>query len=71
VGVFGDLYSKVSLQTLLKFPTSESILSTSESILVDEIASLCKSRSDKLAKERAKKLKDAFSDLLSIMQTLV
>jgi transposase len=61
VGVFGDLYSKVSLQTLLKFPTSESVLSTSESILVDEIALLCKSRSDKWAKERAQKLRDAAS----------
>ena len=25
-GVFGDLYSKVSLNTLLEFPTSESVL---------------------------------------------
>ncbi|SFM49980.1 Transposase [Paenibacillus sp. 1_12] len=61
VGVFGDLYSKVSLQTLLQFPTSKSVLSISECTLVDEIASLCKSRSDKWAKERAQKLRDAAS----------
>jgi transposase len=61
IGVFGDLYSKVSLQTLLSFPTSESVLSISESLLADKIASLCKSRSDKWAKERAQTLKDAAS----------
>jgi transposase len=61
VGVFGDLYSKVSLQTLLLFPTSESVLSISESLLADEIASLCKSRSDKWAKEKAQTLKIAAS----------
>jgi transposase len=61
VGVFGDLYSKVSLQTLLLFPTSESVLSTNESLLADEIASLCKSRSDKWAKEKAQMLKEAAS----------
>jgi transposase len=61
VGVFGDLYSKVSLKILLQFPTSKSVLSISESKLVDEIASLCKSRSDKWAEERAQKLKDAAS----------
>jgi transposase len=29
-GVFGSLYSKVSLLTLLAFPTSETVLSVSE-----------------------------------------
>ena len=61
VGVFGDLYSKVSLQILLKYPTSESVLRTPESVLTNEIALLCKSRSDKWAKERAQKLIEAAS----------
>jgi transposase len=60
-GVFGDLYSKVSLQVLLSFPTSKSVLSISESRLIDKIASLCQSRSDKWAKERAEKLRAAAS----------
>ena len=34
VGVFGDLYSKVSLQTLLKFPTSETVFSRSQRIFL-------------------------------------
>jgi transposase len=55
------LYSKISLQVLLSFPTSESVLSISESRLIDKIASLCQSRSNKWAKERAQKLKDAAS----------
>jgi transposase len=39
-GVFGSLYSKVSLLTLLAFPTSETVLSVSERELTDKIASL-------------------------------
>lgn len=58
-GVFGDLYSKVSLLTLLAFPTSEAVLSVSERELSEKIGSLCKSRSDLWAQERAKKLKEA------------
>ncbi|WP_082677261.1 IS110 family transposase, partial [Bacillus sp. FJAT-29937] len=58
-GVFGGLYSKVSLNILLLFPTSEAVLSVSEFVLMDHIASLCKSRSDKWAKEKARKLKEA------------
>ena len=58
-GVFGSLYSKVSLLTLLAFPTSEAVLSASEKELTEKIASLCKSRSDTWAKEKAKKLREA------------
>jgi transposase len=58
-GVFGDLYSVVSLLTLLEFPSSEEILKTSESHLSNKIAEFCNSRSVKWAKEKAVKLKDA------------
>ncbi|WP_373894640.1 IS110 family transposase [Virgibacillus natechei] len=58
-GVFGNLHSKVSLQVLIAFPTSESVLTVTESVLADKIASLCKSRSDKWAEEKAQKLRDA------------
>lgn len=58
-GVFGSLYSKVSVLTLLAFPTSEAVLSVSERDLTEKIASLCISRSDLWAKERAQKLKEA------------
>ncbi|WP_087975006.1 IS110 family transposase [Oceanobacillus rekensis] len=58
-GVFESLYSRVSLLTLLAFPTSETVLSASERELSEKISSLCKSRSDLWAKERAKKLKEA------------
>lgn len=58
-GVFGSLYSKVSLLTLLAFPTSESVLSVDEKELTDKISSLCNSRSEKWANERAQKLREA------------
>jgi transposase len=58
-GVFGSLYSKVSLLTLLSFPTSESVLSVSERELTEKIGSLCMSRSELWAKEKAQKLRDA------------
>lgn len=58
-GVFGSLYSKVSLLTLLAFPTSEAVLSVSEKELAEKIASLCKSRSETWAGERAQKLRGA------------
>lgn len=45
-GVFGDLYSMVSLLTLSEFPSSEDILSASEEIITDKINGLCKSRSE-------------------------
>ena len=58
-GVFGSLYSKVSLLTLLAFPTSEAVLSASEKEITEKIASLCISRSDAWANEKAKKLREA------------
>ncbi|PFN83210.1 IS110 family transposase [Bacillus sp. AFS076308] len=58
-GVFGSLYSKVSLLTLLEFPTSKAVLSVSEKELTDKIASLCMSRSESWAKEKAQKLREA------------
>ncbi|WP_181213513.1 transposase, partial [Mesobacillus zeae] len=58
-GVFGSLYSKVSLLTLRSFPTSEAVLNVDESVLVEKIASLCKSRSEEWAKEKAQKLREA------------
>ncbi|QGH34471.1 IS110 family transposase [Gracilibacillus salitolerans] len=58
-GVFGSLYSKVSLLTLLEFPTSAAVLKMSERELADRIGALCKSRSDLWAMEKAQKLRDA------------
>lgn len=58
-GVFGSLYSKVLLLTLLAFPTSESVLSVDEKELTEKISSLCNSRSEKWANERAQKLREA------------
>lgn len=58
-GVFGDMYSMVPLNTLLEYTTSESVLRVGESKLADKIASLCTSRSERWARERAKKLMDA------------
>jgi transposase len=58
-GVFGDLYAVVSLLTLSEFPSSEDILETSVDTLADRISSLCKSRSNRWAKEKAIELKSA------------
>lgn len=58
-GVFGSLYSKVSLLTLLEFPTSKAVLSVSEKELTDKIASLCKNRSVSWAEEKAQMLIEA------------
>ncbi|QGQ48303.1 IS110 family RNA-guided transposase [Metabacillus sediminilitoris] len=58
-GVFGDLYSKVSLNILLEFSTSESVVQAGENKVTDKIASLCMSRSERWAQERAKKLYEA------------
>jgi transposase len=58
-GVFGDLYSVVSLLTLKEFPASEDILTVSEETLATRIKELCKSRSKRWALEKAQKLKAA------------
>ena len=44
-GVFGDLYSFVSLLTLSEYPSSEDIIKASEDTITDKIFGLCKSRS--------------------------
>jgi transposase len=53
-GVFGDLYSDVSLLTLQAFPTSEEVLATSEETIATKIKELCKSRSQKWANSQSK-----------------
>ncbi|USK75372.1 IS110 family transposase [Peribacillus frigoritolerans] len=58
-GVFGDLYSVVSLLTLSEFPSSEDILKASLETIADKIAQLCKSRSYRWANEKAIELKAA------------
>jgi transposase len=58
-GVFGDLYSVVSLLTLSEFPSSEDILEASLETIADKIAQLCKSRSYRWANEKAIELKAA------------
>jgi transposase len=55
-GVFGDLYSVVSLLTLLEVPTSEDILVAGEETITKKINELCPSRSRKWANTQAKKL---------------
>ncbi|MBP1967014.1 hypothetical protein J2Z65_006275, partial [Paenibacillus aceris] len=51
-GVYGALYSVVSLQTLLAFPTSEDVLSAGEAKLTEKIAVLCAGRSENGLKKR-------------------
>ena len=58
-GVFGDLYSDVSLLTLQTFPTSEEILIASEETIAKKIKELCKSRSQQWANSQAEKLRAA------------
>ena len=55
-GVFGDLYSDVSLLTLQAFPTSEEVLKASEETIANKIKELCKSRSQQWANSQAEKL---------------
>ncbi|MCI2256208.1 IS110 family transposase [Domibacillus sp. PGB-M46] len=58
-GVFGDLYSGVSLLTLLEYPTSEDVLAADEAVLTNKIDELYKSRSKNWANTQAKKLIEA------------
>ncbi|MBZ5753910.1 IS110 family transposase [Metabacillus rhizolycopersici] len=55
-GVFGTLYSDVSLLTLQAFPTSEEVLEASEETIANKIKELCKSRSQQWANSQAEKL---------------
>jgi transposase len=52
-GIFGDLYSRISLLLLKEFPTSEIIIKSKEAKLSDRIACLCPSRSDRWAEDKA------------------
>ncbi|MFD2507247.1 IS110 family transposase [Halalkalibacter alkalisediminis] len=58
-GVFGDLYSVVSLLVLKEYPASEDISAVTEDALTNRIKELCKSRSIKWAEEKAQELKQA------------
>src|SRR3954447_15121304 len=55
-GIFGTLYSDVSLLTLQAFPTSEEILKVDKETIANKIKELCKSRSHTWAKSQAEKL---------------
>ncbi|MFJ8260314.1 IS110 family transposase [Peribacillus asahii] len=55
-GVFGALYSDVSLLTLQAFPTSEVVLKASRETIATKIKELCKSRSQQWANSQAEKL---------------
>src|SRR3954464_7286423 len=55
-GVFGALYSDVSLLTLQAFPTSEEVLEADEETIANKIKELCKSRSQQWANSQAEKL---------------
>ena len=58
-GVFGDLYSAVSLLTLTEFPTSTDVLAAEKQEISNKIHDLCKSRSYSWAEARSQKLIDA------------
>jgi transposase len=58
-GVFGSLYSVVSLLTLKEYPSSDDILRAGEEELSNKIAEFCNSRSKAWAKEKATELKEA------------
>lgn len=53
-GIFGDLYSVVSLSVLREFPTSQTVLKAGLTKLTDRIACLCPKRSENWASEKAK-----------------
>lgn len=55
-GVFGDLYSDVSLMTLQDFPTSNLVMEPREQIVAKRIMELCKSRSQEWANSKAERL---------------
>ena len=59
--VFGDLYSKVSLLMLKKYPTSEDVLAAGESKLAESVMEFCPRRSSLWALDKAKKLMDSAS----------
>jgi transposase len=56
IGVFGDLYSDVSLLTLQAFPSSEDVLKAGKDTITKKIKEFCKSRSLEWANNQAEKL---------------
>ena len=52
-GIFGDLYSKVSLLLLKKYTTPKAFLAAGEANIAYSIACLCPSRSDRWACDKA------------------
>jgi transposase len=52
-GIFGDLYSKVSLMLLKQFTTPKAFLAAGETNIAFAIACLCPSRSDRWASDKA------------------
>ena len=61
--VFGDLYSKVSLWMLKKYPTSEDVLAAGESKLAESVMEFCPRRSSLWALDKAKKLMDSAAQI--------
>ncbi|USK31791.1 IS110 family transposase [Bacillus sp. F19] len=59
--VFGDTYSRVSLKTLLLYPTSEKVLNEEHKHLAETIKELCPTRSYNWAIKKAEELKGAAS----------
>ncbi|MDL4842437.1 IS110 family RNA-guided transposase [Aquibacillus rhizosphaerae] len=55
-GVFGDLYSSVSLLTLLEYPTSKDVLEIDKETLGKKVHEFCPRRSLKWAESKADKL---------------
>jgi len=55
-GIFGDLYSKVSLLLLKQFTTPTSFQAAGESTVTNAIACLCPSRSDRWASDKASRI---------------
>ncbi len=54
--VFGDLFSKVSLNLLYEYPTSEKVLKVCKVNLTEKIHSLCKTRSYQWAFKKGSKI---------------
>ena len=59
--VFGDLYSKVSLLMLKKYPTSEDVIAAGESKLAECVMEFCPRRSSQWALDKANKLMESAS----------
>jgi transposase len=59
--VFGDLYSKVSLLMLKKYPTSEDVMAAGESKIAECVMEFCPNRSSQWALDKAKKIMDSAS----------